>query len=159
VVVISSDREGAAGNLPHKLWHNVPMANAALIPTPTSETFVFDWKQVEQGAPLAALEEFAVYSGFAVKDFLEVVIPLRTLKHRRQRKEALNLEETERLARVARIFDLTLKVWNNKEDAREWLSTPNHRFEERTPLAMLRSQAGERAVEEFLYQIDEGMFV
>lgn len=135
------------------------MAHAALIPAPTSESFAFDWKQVEQGVPLSALEEFAAYSGFAVKDFLDVVIPLRTLKHRRQRKEPLNLEETERLSRIARIFDLTLRVWNNRADAREWLLTPKHRFEERTPMTMLRSQAGERAVEEFLYQIDEGMFV
>ena len=118
-----------------------------------------DWKAVEQGIPLAALEEFAASSGIAMKDLLEVVIPPRTLKHRRERKEPLNLDESDRLARVARVYELALRVYANKEDATEWLVTPKKRFEGRTALSMLRTTVGTMAVEEFLIQIDEGMFV
>ena len=118
-----------------------------------------DWKAVEQGIPLSALEEFAASSGIAMKDLLEVVIPPRTLKHRRERKEPLNLDESDRLARVARVYELALRVYANKEDATEWLVTPKKRFEGRTALSMLRTTVGTMAVEEFLIQIDEGMFV
>ena len=58
--------------------------------------FNFDWRQVEAGLPLATLEEFAAYCGFAMKDLLEVVIPLRTLKHRRQRQEPLSADASDR---------------------------------------------------------------
>jgi len=109
--------------------------------------------------PLSALEEFSNYSGIPLKELLEVVIPLRTLKHRRQRKEPLNLEESDRLGRVARIYELAVHVYGDREDGKEWLLEPKDRFDQKTSLAMLRSTAGERAVEEFLIQIDEGMFV
>lgn len=108
---------------------------------------------------MAALEEFSAYSGLGLKDLLNVVIPPRTLKHRRQRKEPLNLEESDRLGRVARMFELAVRVYGDREDGREWLLEPKDRFDGKSALAMLRSTAGERAVEEFLIQIDEGMFV
>ena len=118
----------------------------------------FDWKSAQSGLPLGALEEFSAASGLALKDLFGVVIPARTLKSRYLRSEPLNIDESDRLARVARVFELALKVWNNQEDAREWLLTPKRRFEEKSPLAMLRTELGERAVEEFLIQIDEGYF-
>jgi putative toxin-antitoxin system antitoxin component (TIGR02293 family) len=143
--------------LPQFLWHNVLMS-AAATNTVSPHPFLFDWKAVEQGVPLAALEEFAAYSGFSLKDLLEVVIPLRTLKHRRQRQEPLNLDESDRLARVARLFAVGVRVFGDSDRARIWLSTPKHRFEERSPLAMMRTELGGRLVEEMLIQIDEGYF-
>ena len=44
-----------------------------------------------------------------------MVIPPRTLKHRRQRQEPLNLDESDRLARVARIYELAVKVYGDRE--------------------------------------------
>jgi len=142
------------------------MAQAALIPSPETlpaphvgdSRFNFDWRQVEAGLPLAMLEEFAAYSSFAVKDLLEVVIPLRTLKHRRQRQESLSADESDRLARVARLWEYAVKVFGNPDKARRWLTKPKVRFEERTPLQMMRTSAGGGAVEEMLGQIEEGFF-
>lgn len=120
--------------------------------------FTYDWRDIERGLPLSAIDEFSAYSGIPVKDLLEVVIPPRTLKHRRQRKQPLNIDESDRLARVARMYDLAVKVYGDREDGTRWLLNPKDRFQDKPPLAMLRSEAGERAVEEFLYQIDEGVF-
>lgn len=145
--------------MPRKLWHNVFMSLAATVPVPPSQAFDFDWKAVEQGVPLSALDEFASYSGFAMKELLEVVIPTRTLKHRRQRGEALSVVEAERLARMARIYELALRVFGDPDKARRWLSRPKHRFEERSPLSLMRSEPGGHSVEEALIQIDEGMFI
>jgi putative toxin-antitoxin system antitoxin component (TIGR02293 family) len=118
----------------------------------------FDWQAIERGVPLSALEGFAEYSGIGLKELLEVVIPPRTLKHRRERKEPLSLDESDRLGRVARLYDLAVKVFGNPEKARGWLSKRKVRFDERTPLAMMRTETGGRQVEEWLIQIDEGMF-
>lgn len=134
--------------------------SAALVSfVPLNPAFAFDWKAVEQGVPLAALDQFSAYSGLPVKALLEVVIPARTLKHRKQRKEPLNPEETDRLRRVARSYDLGLKVMGNPESARTWLTSPMQRFDGRAPLSLLRTQAGEEAVQEALIQFDEGMVI
>jgi uncharacterized protein (DUF2384 family) len=37
------------------------------------------------------------------------------------------------------------------------MRTEKKRFRGRTPMAMMATEAGSRLVEEFLYQIDEGM--
>ena len=108
--------------------------------------------------PISALEKFAEYSSIPLKDLVQVVIPPRTLKHRRQRKEPLNMEESDRLATIARMYALAVRVYGDRDDGREWLTTAKNRFEGKTPLAMLRTAAGEHAVQEFLYQIDEGVF-
>jgi putative toxin-antitoxin system antitoxin component (TIGR02293 family) len=143
--------------LPQKLWHNVHMAHAAAV-TLASPPFPTDWAAVERGLPLIALDQFAKWSGLSVKDFQDVVIPARTLKHRRQRQESLNLDESDRLARVARLYGLTVRVFGNTEKARRWLSKPKERFQDNSPIAMMRTEVGGRQVEEMLYQIDEGMF-
>ena len=100
--------------MPQEVWHNVLMSQAApvaLSPPP----FSFDWRDVERGLPIAALG--GVFSLFRHrdKDLLEVVIPARTSKHRRARKEPLSIDESDRLARVARVYELAVKVYGDRE--------------------------------------------
>jgi putative toxin-antitoxin system antitoxin component (TIGR02293 family) len=135
------------------------MSQAIAVSVSSPHVFHIDLEAVEAGVPLTAIEEFSAYSGIPLKEFLEVVIPARTLKHRKVRKEPLNIDESDRFARVARLYDLSVRVFGNSEKARHWLSHPKHRFEERTPLSMLRTETGARQVEEALIQIDEGMFI
>ena len=120
-----------------------------------SPAFAFSWLDIAHGVPLRALEDFSIYSGLPLKDLLEVIIPARTLKHRRQRKEPLNLDESDRLARL---YELAVKVFGDADKARRWLSKPKQRFRELSPVAMMRTELGGRQVEEMLFQIDEGMF-
>jgi putative toxin-antitoxin system antitoxin component (TIGR02293 family) len=134
------------------------MGQAAAIPAVSPPPFAFDWREIERGLPLSMLEEFSAYSGIAVKDLLAVVIPARTLKHRRQRQEPLSLDESDRLARVARLYELGVKVFADADKARRWMAKPKSRFGERSPLSMMHTELGGRSVEEMLYQIDEGMF-
>ena len=134
------------------------MSQAAANPVASPPPFTFDWREIERGLPLSTLEEFSAYSGIAVKELLEVVIPARTLKHRRQRQEPLNLDESDRLARVARMYELAVKVFGDPDKARRWLTKPKIRFDERSPLSMMHTGLGGQGVEEMLYQIDEGVF-
>jgi putative toxin-antitoxin system antitoxin component (TIGR02293 family) len=145
--------------MPRILWHNVLMSQGAAVSLDPSPAFAFSWRDIERGVPLSTLEEFSNYSGFPLRELLDVVIPARTLKHRRQKGQPLNLEESDRLARVARTYELAVKVYGDREDGRRWLSGVKERFDGKTALSMLRTEAGEHAVQEFLIQIDEGMFV
>lgn len=134
--------------------------SAALVSlVPLNPAFAYDWKAVEHGVPLSALDQFSKYSGLPLRVLLEVVIPARTLKHRKQRKEPLSSEEADRLRRVARAWELSLKVLGDPESARAWLNSQMVRFDGRAPLSLLRTQAGEEAVQEALIQFDEGMVI
>jgi putative toxin-antitoxin system antitoxin component (TIGR02293 family) len=135
------------------------MGQTATVAVPSPPPFSFDWREIERGLPLSTLEEFSAYSGIAVKDLLEVVIPPRTLKHRRQRQEPFSVIEADRLARVARMYELAVKVYGDREDGRRWLCGRKRRFDGKTALAMLDTQIGEHAVAEALIQLDEGMFI
>lgn len=143
--------------MPLKMWHNVRMSQAALAPV-SFNPMRLDFEAVKRGVPISALAEFAAYSGIPMKNLLEVVIPPRTLKHRRERNERLNLDESDRLARVARVYELAVSVFGNAAAGRDWLTFPIDRFEGETALEMLRTDMGARRVEEMLYQIDEGVF-
>ena len=57
------------------------------------------------------------------------------------------------------MYELVVKVYGNRDDGVRWLSGKKRRFDGKTALEMLRTRVGEQAVQEFLIQIDEGMFV
>jgi putative toxin-antitoxin system antitoxin component (TIGR02293 family) len=133
------------------------MATLAEAPTPPPALRI-DLASLEAGLPLSVIGDFVASSGLQLKDIYEVVIPARTLKHRRDRKEPLNLDESDKLARLVRIHDQAVHVFGDKEKALRWLSKPKHRFDERTPLQMLRTDTGGRMVENMLGQIEHGMF-
>ena len=88
-----------------------------------------------------------------------IVIPSRTLQHRRSRREKLTVEESDRVLRVIRVLSLTESIYGSRERALDWLRKPHPRLDGRTPLSLLTTDAGSRIVEELLVQIDEGMFV
>ena len=113
---------------------------------------------VESGVPVATMSDFVSASGVPLKDLYDIVIPARTLKHRRARRETLTADESDKLARLVRVFDHTVRVFGDTERARAWLNKPKRRFENRTPLTMLRTEVGGRLVEEMLGQIEYGMF-
>jgi putative toxin-antitoxin system antitoxin component (TIGR02293 family) len=113
---------------------------------------------VESGLPLEAIDEFIAASGVPLKDLLEVVIPLRTLKHRKAKGQALSLEESERLARVVRVFTHTLQVFGDPGKALRWFTNPKMRFQDKTPLELLRTEFGGQEVDQLLGQIAHGMF-
>jgi putative toxin-antitoxin system antitoxin component (TIGR02293 family) len=146
--------------MPLPLWHNVSMASAAkpVFSTPLLTTLHLNLASVESGVPVATMSDFVATSGLPLKDIYEVVIPARTLKHRRARKESLSTDESDKLARLVRVFDHTVAVFEYPDLARTWLNKPKKRFDGRTPMDMLRTEVGARMVEEMLGQIDEGMF-
>lgn len=117
-----------------------------------------DLDTVEAGVPVETMTSFVSASGVELKDIYDIVIPARTLKHRRSRKQPLSPDESDKLARLVRIFDQAVAVFGDPDGARRWLHRPKKRFSERTPLQMLRTDLGGRMVEEMLGEIDEGMF-
>jgi putative toxin-antitoxin system antitoxin component (TIGR02293 family) len=97
--------------------------------------------------------------GFDRSEINEVVIPSRTLQHRRSRREKLSIEESDRVLRITRALSAAEATYGSRERALAWLRRPIPRLGNRTPLSLLTTDSGTRIVEETLIQIDEGTFV
>ena len=88
-----------------------------------------------------------------------IIIPQRTLQHRRSRRQKLTVKESDRVLRVVRVLSLVESVYRNRERGLAWARKPHARLNGRSPLSMLKTYTGSRIVEELLVQIDDGMFV
>jgi putative toxin-antitoxin system antitoxin component (TIGR02293 family) len=97
--------------------------------------------------------------GLSRDEVHSVIIPARTLQHRRSRKERLTIEESDRVIRALRVLSAAEGVYESRERALEWLRRSNPRLDGRIPISLLKTDTGARIVEELLGQIDEGYFI
>ena len=113
-------------------------------------------KLVEERLPSGAIDSLR-QSGLTVKEIYSLVVPRRTLTHRRARREALSRDESDRVVRVARVVALCEDVFGERERGWRWLRDAKRQFQGRAPLELLATEAGARLVEELLRRIDDGM--
>jgi putative toxin-antitoxin system antitoxin component (TIGR02293 family) len=112
---------------------------------------------VENGLPTRVINHL-IERGLTRNEVFDTIIPLRTWKHRKSRRQSLSKGESERAIRTAKILARAQAVMGDDESALDWLRTPKRRFEGRAPIQMLSTEAGGRLVEQMLIQIDQGMF-
>lgn len=113
---------------------------------------------VETGVSTQAIEE-VIEAGIVEPGVLyDLVVPRRTLNHRRARDQRLTSEESDRLARVLRVYARSEEVLDDAEAASRWLRKPNRALQGKTPLELLSSEAGARAVEKVLGRLEHGVF-
>jgi putative toxin-antitoxin system antitoxin component (TIGR02293 family) len=110
---------------------------------------------VEQRLPLSSVDSLSAH-GISDEEIYNYIVPRRTLVHRKSRHESLTHEESDRAVRIARITSQAEEVFGDDAKAARWLRKPKAHFEGRTPLELLRTDAGARLVEEMLGQIDYG---
>jgi putative toxin-antitoxin system antitoxin component (TIGR02293 family) len=84
-------------------------------------------------------------------------IPDRTLD-RRLKHGVLSPEESDRLARVAKILQRAHEVFGNAEKARSWMNTRLAAFDGETPLQRADTSLGASQVEDVLGRIDYGVY-
>ena len=96
------------------------MAHSAVIWTALDQ----DLSSVESGVALSTLNQFIGESGLRPADIYEVVLPARTLKHRKARNEPLSLDESDKLARLVRVFNQAVRTFGASDKARQWLNAP-----------------------------------
>jgi putative toxin-antitoxin system antitoxin component (TIGR02293 family) len=135
---------------------NVQIGDLLGVQPPSTEA---DMLRIVEGRLAPTVIKRLVDLGLERSEIDAIVIPLRTLQHRRSRREKLTIEESDRVLRVIRALALAESVYGSRERALGWLRKPHPRFEGRTPLSLLRTDTGSRIIEELLIQIDEGMFI
>lgn len=110
---------------------------------------------VEQRLPLTSVESLAKH-GMSDEEIYRLIVPRRTLVHRKSRREPLTHEESDRAVRIARMASLAEEVFGDDAKAARWLRKPKSRFDGRAPFELLSTEAGARLVEEMLLQLDYG---
>jgi putative toxin-antitoxin system antitoxin component (TIGR02293 family) len=95
-------------------------------------------------------------AGFSKQEIERFIIPARTLRHRIAKREALTLEESDRVVRLTRIQALAEDVFSDAAKANRWLREPLGVLDGKPPLEVARSEAGARLIEQILAKIDWG---
>ena len=126
------------------------------IQPPTTEA---DILHIVEGQLSPSVVKRLIALGLERSEIDRAIIPLRTLQHRRSRREKLTVDESDRVLRLIRILSSAELVYGSRERALTWLRTPHARLDGRTPLSLLSTDTGSGIVAELLIQIDEGMFV
>jgi putative toxin-antitoxin system antitoxin component (TIGR02293 family) len=112
---------------------------------------------VAQGLPKATLRivvqrVFPDASG--QRAMMHRIVPEATYKRRRDRLSPAESERTERFARVVAIAE---DVWQDREQARRFLTTPHPEIGGKTPVEAALTELGARQVEEVMARIVYGL--
>ena len=86
-----------------------------------------------------------------------VHISKRTLNRRRQ-DGRLKTDESERVLRIARVYDKALEVFESEEAVEGWLKKPARGLGHRIPLEYLDTDLGAQEVVNLLGRIEHGVF-
>jgi putative toxin-antitoxin system antitoxin component (TIGR02293 family) len=78
--------------------------------------------------------------------------------HRRKASGRLDVGESDRVVRVARLIGRALVVLESLEDARRWLSSPQVGLGGAVPLEYAETEVGAREVEDLLGRIEYGVY-
>ena len=112
---------------------------------------------VERGLPKATLRivvQRVFPDAAGQRAMMHRIVPEATYKRRRERLSPAESERTERLARVVAIAE---DVWQDREQARRFLTTPHPEIGGKTPLDAALTELGARQAEEVMARIVYGL--
>ena len=111
---------------------------------------------VRAGLPSTALAFLA--KQFAVGEIYRLVGSPRTLQRKRAAGDRLSPDESDRLARLARVVARAEEALGSTQKAHHWLKRENRALGGAQPLSLLDSDAGALAVENVLGRIEHGVY-
>ena len=116
-------------------------------------------RQVEHGFSFKALHFLAANSGMSDPLIASIIgIPERTLA-RRKAAGKLASQESERLLRIAGIFEQALELFEGDVAAAvTWLTAPQKGLGHHSPLIYARTEVGAREVENLIGRLEHGVF-
>src|SRR5207247_8536099 len=114
---------------------------------------------LQSGLPFAKLLGFSKRTGVSLAELSSVLhIPPRSLA-RRKAQGALTGAESERLARVAGLFDKTVELFEgDRPAALNWLRMPAKALGDEAPLTLAATEIGARAVEDLIGRLEFGVY-
>jgi putative toxin-antitoxin system antitoxin component (TIGR02293 family) len=114
---------------------------------------------IDKGLPWSTVLAFAHVSGFSQQQLADFLgLPARTFARRRH-SGTLDRAESERLLRLAEIFDAALGLFDgDADDARQWLASPVRGLDNAAPIDYARTELGAREVRNLIGRLEDGVF-
>jgi putative toxin-antitoxin system antitoxin component (TIGR02293 family) len=116
-------------------------------------------RRIESGLPYTVLEGLASGSGLSTAAIASAVgIPPRTLA-RRKAAGRFAPDESERIVRFSRVFDLATELFDGEcQAALQWLNSAHKALGGKAALAYLATETGAREVENLIGRLEHGVF-
>jgi putative toxin-antitoxin system antitoxin component (TIGR02293 family) len=112
---------------------------------------------VSNGLPFRSLRAVAERYPEPYRRRIELLVVSRTTLQRREASGVLSPEESERLERVARLSALAEYVWESRDAAQQWLTTPLPLLDGEAPLDLAATDLGARRVEDVLWKLEHSL--
>ena len=113
---------------------------------------------IRRGLPMAEFHALAEWLGVTEEELAPLLGISRATLHRRKKAGHLEMPESERLVRFARLLRRATEVFSKEEAARDWLKSPAVAFSGESPLSFADTEIGAREVEYLLGRIEHGVF-
>ena len=115
-------------------------------------------RKIQRGFPVSSFEKLRRKLDVSDNLLSQVInIPKRTLTRRKQQGR-LNVVESEKLLRIARLYDKALEVFEDEEAAEKWLKEPARGLGGVIPLEYAKTELGAQEIEKLLIRIEHGVF-
>ena len=116
--------------------------------------------RIQKGLPFAALARLQKQYRLSRNEFINILVMSQSTARRREAEGKLSIYEGDKILRYARLLDLTLSLTDgNKENALQWLLTPNRALTGEAPLSFAETEIGAEMVSDLIGKIEHGVFI
>jgi putative toxin-antitoxin system antitoxin component (TIGR02293 family) len=103
-----------------------------------------------------AVENLSKFLGESATRLMRIIASNERTAQRRKERGTLKADESDRIARIARVAQRAIEAFGDKAQAREWIKRPNRALQGFTPLGLLSTDAGAALVTDELGRIEYG---
>src|SRR6266700_1684993 len=104
----------------------------------------------------AAIENLSEFLGESTPKLMQLIQVNERTAQRRREQGVLSPEESDRIARIARVAQRAVEALGDENQAREWLKRPNRVLQDVPPLELLGTDGGAVLVADELGRIESG---
>lgn len=115
-------------------------------------------QKLRLGLPVEELEELQGSLGVPMEKLAPMLGISKATFHRRKASGRLELGESDRVVRFARLMGKAVEVLESPENARRWISAPQFGLGGATPLEYAETEVGAREVEDLLGRMEFGVY-
>lgn len=115
---------------------------------------------LRQGLSFAVLDNIQEWSGMSKTELLRIAgISERNIARRKNAGQPLNQDESERIARLVRVFDAAVRLFSgDKQAASNWLNQPVKGLGNHCPIELIATESGALEVIDIIGRIEHGVF-
>jgi putative toxin-antitoxin system antitoxin component (TIGR02293 family) len=116
-------------------------------------------RTILSGLPARGVTDLQAATDLPLHQLLDVIrLPASTFA-RRKRAGKLSPDESERVYRLAGVFESAIRLFEGDVPAaREWLTRPCRGLGGATPIELTKTEVGARAVEDLIGRLEHGVF-